>query len=196
MAGRPQEPMAGVVINGVLHQVPASEVELQQEIEKGVKLQQEIRTLEELRDNRGRELVTLIAAYEEEIRKAREQLELERGPVQSQIEAKMAALEAVKGRLFQLIKPRMGDQKSMKFAGLAGAVVAQRTQKATVPDHVLPALRRLLGPTFGEMFEVTEKAKPRPAFWTVIRQLTSKKTEQLRQLINIDDEGGSVRFVE
>ncbi|MFZ5826518.1 MAG: hypothetical protein ACOY94_19670 [Bacillota bacterium] len=198
MAGKAavQEPMAGVIINGVLHQVPASEVDLQREIDRGRKLQAEIQAMEETREGRGRELVALISAYEEEIAKAKTQLDQERGPIEAQISAKQAELEGVKQRLFELMKPRRGNQKSMKFSGLAGSILAQRTLKFKLPDHQIQVARKLLGPVFGEMFETRETAKPLTRIWDVLKTLKPAKVEKLREIAEIDDQGGSVRFVD
>lgn len=192
--GQAPEPLAAVVIGGVLHQVPASRVEIETEIEKGVKLQAEIKELEQRRNSIGEATESLIAAYHAEINKLQEELRLERGPVEAQIATKQAELEQVKARLYELIEPRMGEQKSMKVTGLAGSIEVIRTPKIEVPPENIPALRKLLGDAFTTAFEVTEKAKALSPAFTLLKTLKGTKLAKFQQLVKATT-SGRVRFL-
>ena len=193
-AGTANEPLAAVVIGGVLHHVPASQVEIETEIEKGVQLEAEIKELQQRRSSIGESKETLIAAYHAEINKLEEELRLERGPVDSQIATKQAELERVKGRLYELMEPRMGEQKSMKFTGLAGSIEVVRTPKIEVPSENIGALRKLLGDAFTTAFEVTEKAKALSPAFTLLKTLKGSRLAKFQQLVKATT-SGRVRFL-
>lgn len=190
-----QEPQVGVVIGGILHNVPASQVEIEKAIEAGVKLETEIAELEKRREARGADLVKLIEAHQAQIKVWEDELRLDRGPLDSQIATKTTELQKIKDRLFDLLLPRMADQKSMKFAGLAGAIEAVRTPKMDVPRQNIPALRKLLGPLFSANFEVTETAKPLSSAWSLLKTLRGGKLGKFRDLLTLVESAGRVRFL-
>lgn len=187
--GSPGEPLGGVVIAGVHHQVPLSRIELEQAIADAVKLDGEVADWTALAKGKGADLEAQIGLLESQLTKLKADLALERGPTLSQVTNKQQQLEQVKTRIFNLVLPQMGDQKSMKVTGIAGSVQVERTPKMEVIKERIEALKELLGGQFTQYFEVEEKVKPLKKAWELLTSLKGRKLAKFTEAVKTSETG-------
>jgi multidrug efflux pump subunit AcrA (membrane-fusion protein) len=184
---QPHEPLASIAVKGMVHHVPQSLAVLETAIAQAVELQAEVNDLNAKYEARGAETQRLIAAHEAEIRKLNEALVLERAPVKSLLDSKTAQLEQAKIEVADAARPLMGDQRSLKYQGVAGPVLIERTPKMTVVKGQVATLRQLLADKFTEYFEVEEKVKPLRKAWELLVGLKGRKLAQFKEAVEIED---------
>lgn len=190
----PGEPLGSVVVGGILHNVPASRVPLEEAIAEGAQLEKAIAELNTQLQARGATTVQVIEHHRAEIARLEEELKLERGPLASMIATKQARLDQVKQTIFKLAKAVMGGQKSMKISGIAGTILVERTPKMEVDPAHIGTLKKLLGDMLPAYFEVKEVAKPLSKAWELLSTLKGRKLSDFQAAV-ATSESGRVRFV-